>query len=138
MINLLLNRSREPIPTGGAETLVQGALAPLLPPILEIGSKKQVSTPREQQAKMADPLPPQMQMRSVSPPQKTIAAALVIDRGEDLYTGSLERTGRMDSKYERRTNKLGLSCAKLSSSCLQAYSASDLPNQLSWSWIELG
>ena len=35
-------------------------------------------------------------------------------------------------------NKLGLSCAKLSSSWLQAYSASDQPNQLSWSWIELG
>ena len=68
MNNLLLNRSREPIPTEGAETLVQGALTPLLPPIVEIGSKNQTTTPREQQAKMANPPPPQMQMRSVSPP----------------------------------------------------------------------
>ena len=70
MNNLLLNRSREPISTGGTETLVQGALTPLLPPIVEIGSKNQTTTPREQQAKMADPPPPQMQMRSVSPPKK--------------------------------------------------------------------
>ena len=68
MNNLLLNRSREPIPTEGAETLVQGALTPLLPPVVEIGSKSQTTTPREQQAKMADPPPPQIQMRSVSPP----------------------------------------------------------------------
>ena len=40
----------------------------------------------------------------------------------------------------RERDKLGLSCAKLSSSWLQTYSASYQPNQLSWSWnwAELG
>ena len=56
----------------------------------------------------------------------------------DSVLSRLKTTSNMNRKETIGNNKLGLSCAKLSLSWLQAYSVSDYPNQLSWSWIELG
>ena len=102
--NLLLNKIREPLPTEGAETLVQGVHTPLPPLLIEEGCNIQASSPREQQAKMEDPPPPQIHRRSASPPKKIIAAALFIDRREDLYPGSSEGANRLDNiKGEEQT-----------------------------------